>query len=87
MHDTGAEAIYQLWVGIGANAIEAIAVALIVGYFLIATVGWLMRALSQRRFTLEHYKSFAPHWDARCCSVLRSWLPPTWFAPLHWTGP
>ena len=58
MHDTGVEAIYQLWVGIGANAVEAIAVALIVGYILIATVGWLMRALSQRRFTLEHYKSF-----------------------------
>jgi uncharacterized membrane protein len=58
MHDTGAEAIYQLWVGFGANSIEAIAVALIVGYILIATFGWLVRALSQRRFAIEHYNSF-----------------------------
>jgi uncharacterized membrane protein len=58
MHGTSTEAIYQLWVGIGANAIEAIAVALLIGYILIATLGWLVRALSQRGFTLAHYKSF-----------------------------
>jgi uncharacterized membrane protein len=58
MHDSGAEAIYQFWVGMGANAIEAIAVALIVGYILIATLGWLLRALWQRGFTPEQYKSF-----------------------------
>lgn len=58
MHDSGAETIYRLWVGIGANSIEAIAVVLIVGYILIATLGWLGRALLQRRVTLEHYKSF-----------------------------
>ena len=58
MHDSGAEAIYQSWVGIGANAIEAIAVALIVGYILIATLSWLLRALWQRGFTPENYRSF-----------------------------
>lgn len=58
MHDSGAEAIYQFWVGMGANAIEAIAVALIVGYILIATLSWLLRALWQRGFTPGQYKSF-----------------------------
>ena len=58
MHDRGAEATYQFWVGIGANAIEAIAVALIVGYILIATLSWLLRALWQRGFTPGQYKSF-----------------------------
>ena len=58
MHDSRAEAIYQLWVGIGANLIEAIAVALIVGYILIATVSWSLRALWQGGFTPENYRSF-----------------------------
>ncbi len=58
MLDAGAETNYLLWVGMGANAIEAIAVALIVGYFVIATLGWLVRALVQRHFTLQHYNSF-----------------------------
>ena len=58
MHNRGGEAIYQFWVGIGANAIEAIAVALIVGYILIATLSWLLRALWQRGFTPGQYKSF-----------------------------
>jgi uncharacterized membrane protein len=58
MHNSGAEAIYQSWVGIGANAIEAIAVALIVGYILIATFNWLLRALWQRGFTPENYRAF-----------------------------
>jgi uncharacterized membrane protein len=58
MQDTGAETIYRLWVGIGASTIEAIAVALIVGYILIATLGWLARSLVQRRFAIEHYSSF-----------------------------
>jgi hypothetical protein len=31
MHDAGAQTIYRLWVGVGANATEAIAVALIAG--------------------------------------------------------
>jgi uncharacterized membrane protein len=58
MHDSGGEAIYQFWVGVGANAIEAIAVVLIVGYILIATISWLLRALWQRGFTPGQYKSF-----------------------------
>lgn len=58
MHDTGAEAIYQLWVGVGANLIEAIAVALIVGYILFGTASWQVRALWQRGFTPGQYKSF-----------------------------
>ncbi len=58
MQYAGAEAIYQRWVGYGANAIEAIAVTLIVGYILTATLTWLIRSLLQRRFSLEHYNAF-----------------------------
>lgn len=58
VQDADPEATYQLWVGFGANALEAIAVALIVGYILIATLRWVVRALVERRFTLEHYQSF-----------------------------
>ncbi len=58
MQYASAEAIYQRWVGYGANAIEAIAVALIVGYILMATLTWLIRSLLQRRFSLEHYNTF-----------------------------
>jgi uncharacterized membrane protein len=54
----GAEATYQIWVGVGADTLEAIAVALIVGYIVIATLGWFARSLWQRRFTIEHYKNF-----------------------------
>jgi len=58
MQYASAEAIYQRWVWFGANAIEAIAVTLIISYILIATLTWLIRALLQRRFTLEHYRTF-----------------------------
>ena len=58
MHDTGAEAIYRIWIGIGTSAIEALAVTVIVGYILIATLNWLAHALAQRRFAIEHYRSF-----------------------------
>jgi uncharacterized membrane protein len=58
MNDTGSEAVYLQWIGFGADAIEAIAVLVIVGYILIATIGWLLSSLRQRRFTLEHYGSF-----------------------------
>jgi uncharacterized membrane protein len=58
MHDTGAEAIYRIWIGIGTSAIEALAVTVIVGYILIATLNWLAHALARRRFAIEHYRSF-----------------------------
>lgn len=58
MHDANAEALYQRWVGIGADTIEAIAVAIIVGYILVAAVTWLVRALLRRQFTLAHYEGF-----------------------------
>jgi uncharacterized membrane protein len=58
MQATGAEAVYLQWVGLGADTIEAIAVALIVGYILVATLNWLVRSLLRRDFTLEHYGSF-----------------------------
>jgi uncharacterized membrane protein len=58
MYDGSAEIAYQHWVGWGADAIEAIAVALIVGYILTATVVWLARSIRRRQFTLEHYESF-----------------------------
>ena len=46
------------WIGAGADAIEAIAVILIVGYIVAATVKWLLMALGRREFTLEHYAGF-----------------------------
>ncbi len=58
MEDAGAETLYLRWIGFGADAIEAIAVVVIVGYILIATLDWLLRSLRERRFTLEHYGSF-----------------------------
>jgi uncharacterized membrane protein len=58
MQDTSAEAVFLLWVGRGADTIEAIAVVLIVGYILVATLTWLARSVSRREFTLEHYGSF-----------------------------
>ena len=51
-------ATYQVWIGRGADILEAIAVALIIGYILIATLEWLVRSLLQRRFTIEHYRVF-----------------------------
>jgi uncharacterized membrane protein len=58
MPDTGAEAVFQQWIGRGADAIEAVAVVLIVGYILIATLSWLGHAVVRRQFTLEHYNRF-----------------------------
>jgi uncharacterized membrane protein len=58
MQNTDAEAVYLQWVGRGADAIEAVAVVLIVGYILVATLDWLVRSLLRRQFTLEHYGSF-----------------------------
>lgn len=58
MQDSGAESIYLTWIGYGADAIEAIAVIIIVGYILIATIDWLLRSLRQRRFTVEQYSDF-----------------------------
>jgi uncharacterized membrane protein len=58
MQATGAEAVYLQWVGLGADTIEAIAVVLIVGYILAATLNWLVLSLMRRDFTLEHYGSF-----------------------------
>jgi uncharacterized membrane protein len=58
MQITSAESIYQQWIGIGADTIEAIAVAVIIGYILVATIGWLARSIRRRQFTLEHYGSF-----------------------------
>jgi uncharacterized membrane protein len=50
--------IYQLWVGRGADIVEAIAVTLIVGYIIIATLQWLARSARHWQFTLEHYQAF-----------------------------
>jgi len=58
MHDTGAEAGYQVWVRIGANTIEALAVLLIVGFIVFATLLWLVRSIVQRQFTLAHSQDF-----------------------------
>jgi len=58
MHDVNAETAYQHWVGWGADAIEAIAVILIVGYIVTATFVWIGRSIRRRQFTLQHYESF-----------------------------
>ena len=58
MQHSGAEAAYLQWVGLGANAIEAVAVLLLVAYILSATLTWLVRSLRRREFTLDHYGSF-----------------------------
>jgi uncharacterized membrane protein len=57
MQDT-AEAGYLQWIGRGADTIEAIAVALIVGYILAATSKWFWIALCRREFTLAHYAGY-----------------------------
>ena len=58
MPDAAADAGFQLWIGRGADAIEAVAVVLIAGYILIATLNWLVRSVPRRQFTLEHYNRF-----------------------------
>jgi uncharacterized membrane protein len=58
MQDASAEAVYLQWVGRGADTIEAIAVVLIVGYIIDATLTWLVHSLRRRQFTLEHYNAF-----------------------------
>ena len=58
MQDSAAEAEYLLWIGRGADTIEAIAVLIIVGYILAATCRWLLAALRRRSFTLEHYAGY-----------------------------
>ena len=58
MQDSAAEAEYLQWIGRGADAIEAIAVLIIVGYILAATCRWLLAALRRRSFTLEHYAGY-----------------------------
>ncbi len=58
MPDTGGEAAFQQWIGRGADAIEAVAVILIAGYILIATVIWLVRVVGRRQSWLEYYNRF-----------------------------
>jgi uncharacterized membrane protein len=53
-----ADGEYLRWIGAGADAIEAIAVVLIVGYIVAATFKWLLMGLRRRGFTLEHYAGF-----------------------------
>jgi uncharacterized membrane protein len=58
MLHTGEETAYILWIGRGADSIEAIAVILIIGYVLAATFNWLVRSIMQRRFAVSHYTTF-----------------------------
>ena len=55
---TGANAMYQKWIGLGADTIDVIAVALIVGYIVFATLSWLRHSLVRHRFGIEHYDAF-----------------------------
>lgn len=54
----GVNPMYQTWIGLGADAIDVIAVVLIVGYIVFATLTWLGRSLLHRRFRIEHYDVF-----------------------------
>jgi uncharacterized membrane protein len=58
MQGTSEQAVYLLWVERGAIVIEALAVALIVGFILTATCGWVLRVVRERDFTLEHYEHY-----------------------------
>src|ERR1700735_2468132 len=58
MHDVNAETGSPHWVGWGADAIEPIAVTLMVGYIVTATCVWIGRSIRRRQFTLQHYESF-----------------------------
>ncbi len=58
MQDTSFQSAYLLWVERGAMAIEALAVALILGFIVIATLVWLWRSLVQGGFTLAHYERY-----------------------------
>jgi uncharacterized membrane protein len=58
VHGLNPEGEYLRWIGAGADAIEAIAVILIVSYIVAATFKWLWMALRRREFTLEHYTGF-----------------------------
>jgi uncharacterized membrane protein len=55
--ETGAEAIYQHWVGLGADTVEATAVVLLIVYILSAIIKWLVRPVFSGRFTQLHYES------------------------------
>ena len=58
MQGTEEQAAYLVWVERGAILIEVLAIALIVGFILAATVTWLVRAAAWRVPTLEHYNRF-----------------------------
>lgn len=53
-----ANAIFRNWIGLGADTIEAIAVILIIGYIVFATLSWLTHAVRRRRITMERYDVF-----------------------------
>jgi uncharacterized membrane protein len=53
-----ANPMYQEWIGLGADAIDAIAVVLIVGYIVLATFSWLGRSLLHRGIRTKHYDIF-----------------------------
>jgi uncharacterized membrane protein len=55
---TSANPVYQEWIARGADAIDAIAVVLIVGYILFATLTWLGRSVLHRGIRTEHYGIF-----------------------------
>jgi uncharacterized membrane protein len=46
MHTSGEHAAYLLWIGWGAILIECLAILLIIGFILLATLSWLGRSLS-----------------------------------------
>jgi uncharacterized membrane protein len=50
--------MYQEWISRGADAIDAIAVLLIFGYIVFATLSWLGRSLLHRGIRAEHYGIF-----------------------------
>jgi len=58
MTATDGQSLYLVWVERGAMAVEALAVVLIIGFILIATLTWLLRSIQRRQFTVVHYEQY-----------------------------
>jgi uncharacterized membrane protein len=58
MQESQAHAAYLLWIGRGAVLIECLAILLIIGFILLATLRWLAKTLRQGELTVAHYAEY-----------------------------
>lgn len=58
MQDTEPQASYLLWIDRAANVIEALAVALVLAFIIVATLSWLRNAARKRAFVIEDYSRY-----------------------------